>query len=145
MNTQLVESLMQIILSLPAEERLFLNEKITSHGPTSSPASTVPQAEEHVLQALIASGRIQPPLHCQDVPLISEAELQEMTQNLKISGKPLSETVIEDRVQLASALSVRDGISLPEVASYHFLTADDRLLAITQAEDLLVDNPNWHP
>jgi uncharacterized protein len=50
-----------------------------------------------------------------------------------------------DAVQLASALSVRDGISLPEVASYHFLTADDRLLAIAQAEGLLVDNPNWHP
>jgi hypothetical protein len=90
MNTQLVESLMQVILSLPAEERLFLNEKLTIHEPATSPASTV-------LQALIASGRIQPPLHYQDVPSISEAELREMTQNLKISGKPLSETVIEDR------------------------------------------------
>jgi hypothetical protein len=97
MNMQLVESLMQVILSLPAEERLFLNEKLTSHEPTTSPASTVPQSEKHVLQALIASGRIQPPLHYQDIPSISEAELQEMTRNLKISGKPLSETVIEDR------------------------------------------------
>jgi hypothetical protein len=25
------------------------------------------------------------------------------------------------------------------------LTADDRLLAIAQSENLLVDNPNWHP
>ncbi len=97
MNTQLVESLMQVILSLPVEERLFLNEKLTSREPTVSPASTVPQSEGHVLQALIASGRIQSPLHCQDVPLMSEAELQEMTQNLNISGKPPSETVIEDR------------------------------------------------
>jgi hypothetical protein len=56
-----------------------------------------PQPEEHVLQALIASGRIHPPLHCQDIPSISEAELREMIQSLKISGKPLSETVIEDR------------------------------------------------
>jgi phage FluMu protein gp41 len=97
MNTQLVESLMQVILSLPAEERLFLNEKLISHEPTASLASTVMQSEEHVLQALIASGRIQSPLHCQDIPSISEEELREMTQNLKISGKPLSETVIEDR------------------------------------------------
>ncbi len=99
MNMQLVESLMQVILSLPAEERLFLNEKLTSPEPTVSPASTVTQSEEHVLQALIASGRIQSPLHCQDVPLISEAELQEMTQSLKISDKPLSETVVKDRGQ----------------------------------------------
>lgn len=97
MNTQLVESLMQVILSLPAEERVFLNERLTSYKPTTSPASTVTQSEEHVLQALIASGRIQSPLHFQDIPLISEAELREMTQTLKISGKPLSETVIEDR------------------------------------------------
>jgi hypothetical protein len=97
MNTQLVESLMQVILSLPVEERLFLNEKLTGHEPTMYPIPTVPQSEEQVLQALIASGRIQPPLHCQDIPSISEAELQEMTQSLKISGKPLSETVIEDR------------------------------------------------
>jgi hypothetical protein len=56
----------------------------------------IPQPEKDILQALIASSRIQPPLHYQDIPSISEAELREMTQNLKISGKPLSETVIED-------------------------------------------------
>ncbi len=36
-------------------------------------------------------------------------------------------------------------LKLPSRASFHFLTADDRLLAIAQAENLLVDNPNWHP
>jgi phage FluMu protein gp41 len=97
MNIPLVESLIQVILSLPAEERLFLNEKLTSYEPTTYQSSTVTQSEEHVLQALIALGRIQPPLHCQDIPSISEAELREMTQNLKIFGKLLSETVIEDR------------------------------------------------
>lgn len=50
-----------------------------------------------------------------------------------------------DAVQLASALSIRDEIKLPSGASFHFLTADDRLLEIAQAENLLVDNPNWHP
>jgi phage FluMu protein gp41 len=97
MNTQLVESLMLVILSLPAEERQVLNEMLTSPEPTTSPASSVPQSEEHVLQALIAAGRIQPPLHCQNIPAISEAELQAMTQSLKISHNHLLKKVIEDR------------------------------------------------
>jgi predicted nucleic acid-binding protein len=50
-----------------------------------------------------------------------------------------------DAVQLAAALSIRDEIKLPSGTSFHFLTADDRLLAIAQAENLLVDNPNWYP
>ncbi|WP_404785564.1 type II toxin-antitoxin system VapC family toxin [Altericista sp. CCNU0014] len=50
-----------------------------------------------------------------------------------------------DAVQLAAALSIRNEIKFPSRASFHFLTADDRLLAIAQAENLLVDNPNWHP
>ena len=50
-----------------------------------------------------------------------------------------------DAVQLAAALSIRNEIKLPSRASFHFLTADDRLLVIAQAENLLVDNPNWHP
>jgi uncharacterized protein len=48
-----------------------------------------------------------------------------------------------DAVQLAAALSIWDEIKLPSGARFHFLTADD--LAIAQAENLLVDNPNWHP
>lgn len=50
-----------------------------------------------------------------------------------------------DAVQLAAALSIRDEINLSSGAAFHFLTADDRLLVIAQAENLLVDNPNWHP
>jgi uncharacterized protein len=53
--------------------------------------------------------------------------------------------VAYDAVQLAAALSIWNEIKLPSRASFHFLTADDRLLAISQAENLLVDNPNWHP
>jgi hypothetical protein len=49
------------------------------------------------MQPLIATGRIIPPSHFQDIASISETELREMTSNMKISGKPLSETVIEDR------------------------------------------------
>jgi uncharacterized protein len=47
-----------------------------------------------------------------------------------------------DAVQLAVDLSIQDEIKLPSSATFHFLTADDRLLAIAQAENLLVDNPN---
>jgi len=50
-----------------------------------------------------------------------------------------------DAVQLAAALSLQGQLSLPNVASLTFLTADTRLLAIAQAESLLADNPNLHP
>jgi uncharacterized protein len=50
-----------------------------------------------------------------------------------------------DAVQLSAALSIRNEINPADVTSFHFLTADDRLLAIAQSENLLVDNPNWHP
>jgi uncharacterized protein len=50
-----------------------------------------------------------------------------------------------DAVQLAAALSIHNEMNPAGVTSFNFLTADDRLLAIAQAENLLVDNPNWHP
>ncbi|MBF2050700.1 MAG: type II toxin-antitoxin system VapC family toxin [Elainella sp. C42_A2020_010] len=49
-----------------------------------------------------------------------------------------------DAVQLAAALSLQGQLSLPNVASFTFLTADTRLLAIAQAESLLADDPNLH-
>jgi uncharacterized protein len=61
---------------------------------------------------------------------------------LKVKKHPLR---AYDAVQLAAALSIQDEIKLPNGAPFHFLTADDRLLAISQAENLLVDNPNCHP
>lgn len=50
-----------------------------------------------------------------------------------------------DAVQLAAALSLQGQLSLPDVASFTFLTADTRLLAIAQAENLLADDPSLHP
>lgn len=50
-----------------------------------------------------------------------------------------------DAVQLAAALSLQEQLSLPNVASLTFLTADTRLLAIAQAKSLLADNPNLYP
>ncbi|KAM3089841.1 type II toxin-antitoxin system VapC family toxin [Phormidesmis sp. 146-35] len=49
-----------------------------------------------------------------------------------------------DAVQLASALSLQGQLTPPNT-SLTFLTADTRLLAIAQAENLLADNPNLHP
>lgn len=97
MNTQLVESLMQVILALPLEERTFLGERLASHQLDAAPKLTATQEKEQLLQALITKGRILPPLYDQDVVSISEVELRAMTQNLSIDGKPFSETVIEDR------------------------------------------------
>jgi predicted nucleic acid-binding protein len=50
-----------------------------------------------------------------------------------------------DAVQLAAALSLQGQLSPPNVASFAFLTADNRLLAIAQAENLLADDSNLHP
>jgi len=50
-----------------------------------------------------------------------------------------------DAVQLASALRIHISFSRARSATLAFLTADDRLLAIAQAESLLADNPNRHP
>lgn len=50
-----------------------------------------------------------------------------------------------DAVQLAAALSLHGQLSAPNVESFTFLTADTRLLAIAQAENLLADDPNLHP
>jgi hypothetical protein len=98
MNTQLVESLIQVISSLPAEEQNLLGKRLSGHQPAMSQNQIqFDVAEEDIMQPLIATGRIIPPSHFQDIASMSEAELREMTSNMKISGKPLSETVIEDR------------------------------------------------
>jgi hypothetical protein len=98
MNMQIVESLIQIISSLSAEEQSLLGERLTDRRTAMSQNPIqFDVANDDVLQPLIASGRIIPPRHSQDLASITEAELREMTHNIQISGKPLSETVIEDR------------------------------------------------
>lgn len=98
MNTQLVESLVQVILSLPAEEQTVLAEKLAGVQSTPPPTQlAVLDAGQRVLQALIATGRITPPPQHQDISAISEAELRAMVGNLPISDKPLSANLIEDR------------------------------------------------
>ena len=49
-----------------------------------------------------------------------------------------------DAVQLASALRAQSNLARIGAPALTFLTADDRLLAIAQAEGLRTDNPNHH-
>ena len=49
-----------------------------------------------------------------------------------------------DAVQLASALRVQSELVRTRAPALTFLSADDRLVAIAQAEGLLTDNPNRH-
>lgn len=99
MNVQLIESLMQVILALPEEEQAVLSKKLaeaqvaTTHLGQSNHADT----GEQILQPLIAAGRIIPPAQHPEIPPLSEADLRVMVSNLQISGKPLSETAIEER------------------------------------------------
>lgn len=50
-----------------------------------------------------------------------------------------------DAVQLASALRVQQGLAQVQVPPLTFVCADDRLIAIAQAEGLSANNPNHHP
>ena len=50
-----------------------------------------------------------------------------------------------DAVQLATAWQAHDILRRAGQPPLMFVTADDRLLAIAQAESLLTDNPNHHP
>jgi predicted nucleic acid-binding protein len=49
-----------------------------------------------------------------------------------------------DAIQLASALRVQSDLIRTEAVPLTFLTADERLIAIAQAEGLLTDNPNLY-
>ena len=50
-----------------------------------------------------------------------------------------------DAVQLASAVHIQTALVQTQSITLNFLTADDRLTPIAQAEGFLTDNPNHHP
>jgi hypothetical protein len=98
MNVQLIESLIQVILALPEEEQAALSKKLAeAQLATTHSQSNSGESGEQTLQPLIAAGRIIPPARHPGIPPISEADLKVMVSALQISGKPLSETVIEER------------------------------------------------
>lgn len=99
MNMQLIESLIQVILALPEEEQAVLSKRLAEAqlATTHSTQSNYVVTSEQILQPLIAAGRIISPVHHPDIPAISEAGLKVMVSNIQISGKPLLETIIEER------------------------------------------------
>ena len=50
-----------------------------------------------------------------------------------------------DAIQLAAVLKVQPEFALTGSVSLTFVSADDRLIAVAQAEGVLTDNPNRHP
>jgi uncharacterized protein len=50
-----------------------------------------------------------------------------------------------DAVQLAAALSIQNQLIAPNVSTFTFLTADDRLAQVSELTGLLTENPNRHP
>ncbi|MBA3922367.1 MAG: type II toxin-antitoxin system VapC family toxin [Nostocaceae cyanobacterium] len=50
-----------------------------------------------------------------------------------------------DAIQLASALETQLIFPPSQTTPFIFVSADERLLTIAQAEGLLIDNPNRHP
>jgi hypothetical protein len=98
MNVQLIESLIQVILALPEEEQAVLSKKLAEAQLATTHSQPNPgEADEPTLHPLIAAGRIIPPARRSDIPPLSEADLKVMVSSIQISGKPLSETVIEER------------------------------------------------
>ncbi|BDA65969.1 hypothetical protein CAL7716_001350 [Calothrix sp. PCC 7716] len=52
---------------------------------------------QSALQRLYESGLLIPPTNTSEAPPMSEADFVALVQSIKVTGKPLSETIIEDR------------------------------------------------
>ncbi|OKH41998.1 hypothetical protein NIES2101_33495 [Calothrix sp. HK-06] len=52
---------------------------------------------QSALQRLYESGLLIPPTKTSETPPMSEADFVAMVQSIKVTGQPLSETIIEDR------------------------------------------------
>ncbi len=50
-----------------------------------------------------------------------------------------------DAIQLATALSIKQQLTSPDISNFTFLTADNRLDTIAQLTGLVTDNPNNYP
>ncbi len=92
MNAELVESLVQVIQTLPSAEQSMLKQRLAH---TASPPEQTPIAA--ILRPLIAAGQLIPPPQPNPNPTINEQEFCTIVAQIQISGPPLSQTVIEDR------------------------------------------------
>jgi uncharacterized protein len=50
-----------------------------------------------------------------------------------------------DSIQLAAVIRLKPAFAQLKLASLTFISADIRLLAVAQAEGIVIDNPNLHP
>lgn len=97
MNIQLIESIVQVILVLPKEEQAVLSKKLAEAQLAAIHSSQPNHADtnEQILQPLIITGGIIPPAQHSDIPTISKTDLKVMVSNIQVTGKPLSETIID--------------------------------------------------
>jgi hypothetical protein len=92
MNNQLVESLVQVIQTLPEAEQSMLKQRLVQAAiPSANPQHIA------ILHPLIITGQILPPSHSFTDHPLSEPEFRTIVSQIKISGIPISETAIEDR------------------------------------------------
>jgi hypothetical protein len=90
MNAELVESLVQVIQTLPPAEQSMLKQRLAY---ADQPIPPLPHFT--LLRPLIATGQIIPPP--QPNPSRSDREFRAIVQQIQVSGLPLSQTAIEDR------------------------------------------------
>jgi predicted nucleic acid-binding protein len=83
-----------------------------------------------------------------DAICATEYQLVELTSSVVEQARLLLEhhpLRAYDAVQLASALVAQHALQSVNLLPLTFLSADDRLLVVAQAEGLVTDNPNTHP
>jgi hypothetical protein len=93
MNAELVESLVQVIQTLPSAEQSMLKQRLAHTDPAQNPIAQ----NTDILRPLIAAGQLIPPPQQKTNPTISELEFRTIVEQIQIIGPPLSQTVIEDR------------------------------------------------
>jgi hypothetical protein len=97
MNTELVESLVQVIQTLPPAERSSLQQRLSQlNSPDIAQDHPSPLPQISLIQNLITSGKITPPQY-PNRNTLSETEFRSIVSQIQIIGVPLSATVIEDR------------------------------------------------
>ena len=99
-------------------------------------------------EAILSPARVAEAIQAFRFDLDTQYKVVELDRPLaELAGKLVGKHPLRayDAVQLASALWLQSAIPSEKVVSLTFLTADDRLLTIAQAEGLLTDNPNHHP
>jgi hypothetical protein len=113
------------------------------------PEEPVEDEGEAAIRALVGAGLLTPPPRRFNVApdLDMQYQVAELDRTLtEAAGELVTRHPLRayDAVKLASALRVQSELVHAKSPALTFLSADDRLVAIAQAEGLLTDNPNRH-